>query len=251
MSTSDLTLPRQRLGLLSVGALAGVLVAAVVGPSMQPVRAADEPTEREHIISVSGVGTVKIKPDVADVSLGVSIQRDRAGDASIDAANAMAQVIAALQAAGIAEDDIQTATLSLDSVWDYDREPARIVGYQATNIVNVTVRDLEAVGTIIDAAVDAGANSIGGIGFRVEDPSSIEAQARDAAMADAKAKADALAGAAGVTITGVISIVETSSPIPLPYYAEADMAAGRAASTPVLAGNVDVTVNVAVVYSIG
>ncbi len=201
---------------------------------------------------MSGTGTVKVKPDVADVSLGVSLQRDRAGDASVEAANAMDAVIKALIKAGIAEDDIQTTQLSLDPVYDYDRSPASIVGYQATNIVSVTIRDLATVGTTVDAAVDAGATSIGGISFRVDDNAALTVQARDAAMAEAKATADQLAAAAGVRITGVVSIVETVSQPPMPiYYAEDSVAgAARMASTPVLAGNVDVTVQVAVVYSI-
>ena len=251
MSTNILTVTPRRTGLLAVGALAGVLVAAIAGPAMT-VSAADDSGAREHTISVDGSGIVKVKPDVADVSLGVSIRRDRAGDASIEAANALAMVIEALLAAGIAEDDIQTTTLSLDTVYDYDRSPATIVGYQATNIVNVTLRDVTQVGAVIDAAVDAGATTIGGISFRVEDVTALEVQARDAAMADAKAKADQLATAAGVRITGVVTIVETVSSPPMPmYYAEDSMAgAMRDAETPVMAGNVNVTVNVSVVYSI-
>ena len=108
------------------------------------------------------------------------------------------------------------------------------------------------MGEIVDAAVDAGATNIGGISFRVEDPGALEVQARDAAMADAKATADQLANAAGVSITGVVSIVETVNQPPMPmYYAEDAAAGARMAATPVLAGNVDVTVAVSVVYSIG
>jgi len=251
MSTNVLTAAPRRTGLLAIGALAGVLVAAIAGPAMT-VSAADESGAREHTISVEGTGIVKIKPDVADVSLGVSIQRDRAGDASIEAANAMASVVKALLAAGIAEDDIQTTTLSLDTVYNYDRNPATIVGYQATNIVSVTLRDVTQIGAVIDAAVDAGATTIGGISFRVEDVTALEVQARDAAMADAKAKAEQLAAAAGVAITGVVTIVETVSSPPMPvYFAEDSMGgASRSAETPVLAGNVNVTVNVSVAYSI-
>jgi uncharacterized protein YggE len=188
------------------------------------------------------------------VSLGVSIQRDRAGDASIEAANLMDAVIASLIANGVAEDDIQTTQLSLDPVYNYDRNPAVIVGYNATNIVSVTIRDLAKIGTIVDAAVDAGATNIGGISFRVDDSAALTVQARDAAMAEAKAVADQLAAAAGVEITGVVSIVENVSQPPMPiYYAAEDAAVGgaRMAPTPVLAGNVDVVVQVAVVYSIG
>lgn len=254
MSTNALALPRQRMGLLAVGALAGVLVAAIAGTAVQPARAQDPTVEHEHTISVSGTGTIKAKPDVADVSLGVSIQRDRAGDASIEAANLMDAVIASLIANGVAEDDIQTTQLSLDPVYNYDRNPAVIVGYNATNIVSVTIRDLAKIGTIVDAAVDAGATNIGGISFRVDDSAALTVQARDAAMAEAKAVADQLAAAAGVEITGVVSIVENVSQPPMPiYYAAEDAAVGgaRMAPTPVLAGNVDVVVQVAVVYSIG
>jgi len=252
MSTNVPNATSRRTGLLAVGALAGVLVAAIAGPAMT-VSAADENDPPEHTISVDGSGIVKVKPDVADVSLGVTIQRDRAGDASIEAANIMAQVVEALLAAGIAEDDIQTTTLSLDTVYDYDRSPATIVGYQATNIVTATLRDVTQVGTVIDAAVDAGATTIGGVSFRVEDSTAIEVQARDAAMADAKAKADQLAAAAGVGITGVVTIVESVSSPPMPLYYAEDSASGaaREADTPVLAGNVEVRVDVAVVYSIG
>lgn len=251
MSPNVPTAAPRRAGLLAMGALAGVLVAAIAGPAMT-VSASDEVVPREHTISVNGSGIVKAKPDVADVSLGVSIQRDRAGDASIDAANAMARVVQALLAAGIAEDDIQTTTLSLDTVYDYERDPATILGYLATNIVTVTLRDVDTIGAVIDAAVDAGATTIGGISFRVEDVTALEVQARDAAMAEARAKADQLAAAAGVPITGVVSIVETVSSPPMPLYYAEDTAAGamRDAETPVLAGNVDVTVHVAVVYSI-
>src|SRR6188472_30903 len=157
MSTTALAVPRQRMGLLAVGALAGVLAAVIAGPALQPARASDSTDDPQHTISVEGTGTVKAKPDVADVSVGVAIQRDRAGDASIEAANEMAKVIQSLLDSGIAEDDIQTTQLSLEPVYDYDSDPATIVGYQATNIVSVTIRDLETVGSTIDAAVDAGA----------------------------------------------------------------------------------------------
>jgi uncharacterized protein len=251
MSTSVLTLPRQRMGLLAVGALAGVLVAAVASPALQ-VRAADDTGATTKVINVTGVGTVKIKPDVADLSVGVQVQRDRADAASIDAANEMDKVIKALKKAGIAEDDIQTTQLSLDPVYDYNNSPATLTGYSATNIVSVTIRDLATAGTVIDAAVDAGANNVGGLSFRKDDTTAAESQARAQAMTQAKAIADELAKAAGVEITGVVSISETSGTVPQPIYFSDAVAGGamRDAATPVQAGNIDVTVTVAVVYSI-
>jgi len=250
MSTNVLSTSSRRVGLLGVGALTGVLVAAIAGPALS-VSAADTASGNPHIISVDGTGRVKIHPDVADLSVGVLVQRDRAGDASADAASEMSKVIEALKAQGIAEDDIQTTTLSLDPVYDYNRDPAALTGYSATNIVSVTIRDLTKVGTTIDAAVEAGANNVGGLTFRLDDTSKAETQARNAAMAQAKAKADELAAAAGVRVTGVISITESSSSVPMPiYYGQAAAGAMRdAASTPVQAGNVEIDVTVSVVYS--
>jgi uncharacterized protein YggE len=251
MSTSALTVSRPRTGLLLVGAIAGVLVAALAAPSLS-ARAAEDTDVLRNVINVTGTGTVKIKPDVADLSVGVQITRDRADAASIDAANQMDKVIKALKAAGVAEDDIQTTTLGLDPVYDYDHTPAALTGYTATNIVSVTIRDLTTVGTVIDSAVDAGANSVGGLSFRLDDNAAATSQARTQAVQQAKAAADELAAAAGVTITGVESITEQSASLPQPvYYSE--MAAGAAmrdASTPVQAGNVEITVIVSVTYSI-
>jgi uncharacterized protein YggE len=242
-----------RLGWLAAGALAGVLGAVLVAPSLTSVRAGTDTEMREHTLSVSGVGRVKVEPDVADVSIGVRVQRDRARDAEVDAAAAMTDVVAALQAQGIAEDDIQTTTLSLSPVYDYNRTPERLVGYEATNIVSITIRDLETAGQVVDAATDAGATEIGSLQFRVEDQAAVEAQAREQAMLDARSKADALAEAGGVTITGVITIVEGSAPPPMPVdFRAAAEAADEAArpTTPVLGGEVEVMVSVAVIYSI-
>ena len=107
------------------------------------------------------------------------------------------------------------------------------------------------ISDVIDGALAAGATTLNGITFRVDDPSAAEAQARVAAMQDARAKADQLAKAAGVSITGVASITEQSEnvPVPVPYFAAAG-GADKAASTPVQAGTNEVDVSVSVVYLI-
>jgi uncharacterized protein YggE len=161
----------------------------------------------------------------------------------------MAQVIAALKAAGIADADIQTVQLSLQPLYDWtDESSQRIIGYQVNNLVNVTVRDLAKVGEAIDAAVDAGATDVSGITFRVDDQTAAEQDARTAAMADARAKADALADAGDVNITGIITISEVSYSYPGPIYRGAP---GEDAATPVEPGKVELSVSVMVVYSIG
>ncbi len=242
-----------RLGWLTTGAAIGVLAAVVLAPSLGATRAlaATDTGTVEHTISVSGTGHILVKPDVADISLGVSITRDKAKDSEAAAATAMANVIAALKAAGIKDEDIQTANLSLQPVYDYSTNVQRLTGYETDNIVQVTVRDLTTVGDVIDAAVQAGATNVSGITFRVADQTPVESQARTAAMTDAKAKADALAKAAGVNITGVQSISEISSPIPSPVMFATAGAVKDSATTPVQPGNVTLDVTVTVVYLIG
>jgi uncharacterized protein YggE len=175
------------------------------------------------------------------------VRREQAQDASAEAAAAMTDVIAALRSQGIADEDMQTLTLSLEARFNYRRSPQRLLGYEASNVAAITIRDLERIGTILAAAVEAGANLVGGISFGVEDSDALTVQARDEAMSDARAKADALAASGGVEITGVQSIVEFGPPPA--YYGDSGASADE--GTPVLGGQVQVAVTVTVVYAIG
>lgn len=256
-------LPSTRHGLtwLAGGLAVGLLAATLVGPALGTARA-QSPTpdpawpflQRPHTINVNGVGRVRITPDVADVQIGVTFQAKEAKEAADLAANAMDAVVVALIEAGVAEADIQTTQLSLNPVYDWDDNPPQIEGWEASNMVNVTVRDVTAVGDVVDAATSAGATNIGGITFRVDDPAEAEAQARSAAVADAQARADQLAGDAAVNIVGVISITEVSFNPPQPiFFDERSFAAAEGmdmAATPVLAGQVEVSVSVSIEYEI-
>src|SRR5450759_1350076 len=247
---------RPRLGWLAAGAFAGLAAAVAFGPALMPpgARAVDPATTTpEHTISVSGLGRVTTVPDVADVQVGVTLSRAKVRDAQAAAATAMAAVLAALRTAGVADKDIQTTQLSLQPVYDYSSSgtPPRLTGYQIVNSVKATVRKLDTLSDVIDGALAAGATSLDGITFRVDDPSAAEAQARGAAMKNARAKADALAKAAGVSITGVSSISEQSGSVPVPVpYAAAPAALDKAASTPVQVCTNEVDVSVSVVYLI-
>jgi len=255
MTTLTGSTARPRLGWLAAGAFAGLALAVAFGPALapRPARAVDVATTPEHTISVSGIGRVTTVPDVADVRVGVMVTRVKVRDAQAVAATAMQAVIAALRKAGIADKDIQTTSLSLQPVYDYSSNgnSPRLTGYQIVNAVQATVRKLDTISDVIDGALAAGATTLDGITFRVDDPSGAEAQAREAAMKNARAKADALAKAAGVSITGVSSISEQSGPVPVPVpYAAAPAALDKAASTPVQVGTNEVDVSVGVVYLI-
>jgi uncharacterized protein YggE len=204
-------------------------------------------------ITVSGTGRVAASPDLADLRLGVSITEGSVERARSANASAMSRVIAALQAVGIGGPDIQTTGLSLNAVYDYsgNTNPPRLTGYTVANTVAVTIRELDAVGRAIDGALEAGATSLDSIEFRVRDSSAAEREARELAVADARAKADVLAAAAGVSITGVASIGESGVAIPSPmFHGEMAKMAMSDASTPIETGLNKIAVTVGITYLI-
>ncbi|HEY7827073.1 MAG TPA: SIMPL domain-containing protein [Candidatus Limnocylindrales bacterium] len=256
-TTLTIPTPGRRARLIAAGIGVSLFVAATSLPALspRPTLAADPSPTPEHTISVSGTGTVTLKPDVADLHLGVAVSRPSVKAAQADAAAAMTKVLAALKALGIDDKDIQTSNVSLQPTYDYQNgsNPPRITGFQMSNSVTITVRDLAKVGDAIDNSLAAGATSVDGVTFRVSDQTAAEAQARQAAMTEARAKADTLASSAGIAIAGVASIVETSAPIynPMPFAAGAAAPTDSAkVATPIQVGTNDVTITVNVVYLI-
>ncbi len=241
---------------LAVGLVAGPVLAGVTAPRPYAAsNAAATDTTNEHTITVGGLGKVTVTPDLAHVQLGVQIQKPTAKAARDAAASAMASVVAAIKKLNVDDKDIQTTQVSLSAVYDYPNNSAPVLrGYQLTNQVAITVRDLTKLSDVIDDGVAAGATTVDGISFDVADRSSLEAQARDAAAKDARAKADVYAKSLGLSITGVSSVSEqVSSPVwYAPSYATAGAALDKAASTPtpVQAGSTDVTITVQVSFLI-
>lgn len=206
----------------------------------------------KRTISVPGVGRVAVQPDIATLRLGVLVVRQTAAAARESAAASMTTVIAALSAKGVAKKDLRTALLSLSPVTDYSPETGpRVTGYQAANSVSVTVRDLAQAGGLIDAALAAGATSMDGLDFTVDDPSAAEEEARKLAMADARRRAQTIAQAAGVTLGAVVGVVEGERGGPVTYPGPRAMAfKAEAADTPVEAGSQEIVVSVSVAYAI-
>jgi uncharacterized protein YggE len=253
--TISIPAPGRRAAWLAIGLAIGLVVAGIASPAFSPrsIQALDPNTPIEHTISVSGTGSVILTPDTADLHLGVMKTASTVMAVRAAAATSMTAVIASLKKLGIAEADIQTTTLSLQPTYDYsaNTNPPRLTGYQLTNTVAVTIRDLDKVGDAIDNAIAAGATSLDGVSFRVADQTAAEKQARDAAMAQAKSKAQALAAAAGVSITGVSSISESASPVPYPiYYGGMAASPSKDVATPVQVGTTEISIMVAVVYVI-
>ncbi|MGD8486656.1 MAG: SIMPL domain-containing protein [Chloroflexota bacterium] len=250
-----LSLSRPGLRWLAAGLAASLLAASAIGAGAvgASAQSALDDGDTLRTLSVNGTGRVNAVPDVADVNIGVTERAKEAAAASQQAADSMDSVIAALTGLGIDEKDIQTTNLSLNPIQDWNSQPPKITGWEASNQVRVTVREIDAVGTVVDAAVKAGANQVNGVSFRVEDPSAAQELARSAAVADARAKADQLAADAGVEIVGIISISESGGQQPQPIYmarAEMAVAADAGVTTPVLPGEVELAVNVFIQYEI-
>jgi hypothetical protein len=206
----------------------------------------------KRTITVPGTGRVTVEPDVASLRLGVNIQRDSAGQAREDAANTMGAILEAITGQGVARQDIRTSLVNLGPVMDYSDGGPRIVGYQLVNSVDVTLRDLERAGAVIDSALGAGASTLDSLDFRLEDPTAAAEQARTLAMDDARARAAAIARAAGEKLGKVVSVSEAEhggggGPIP---FARA-MAMEAKAETPVEAGTQQITVSVTVTFALG
>ena len=246
-------LAASRSAWVAFGLVAGLTLAVVLGPRWRPARPARSTARSRTARSAwPAPARSRSRPDVADLHVGVVVQRTKVADARAAAATAMQGVVKALRAAGVAEHDIRTTILSLQPVYDYSTngKAPRITGYELRNGVVATIRDLDRLADAVDGALVAGATTLDGITFRVDDPSGAEAQARTQAMKEARGKADALASAAGVSIIGVASISEQSSPTPWPVPYAGALRADEAA-TPILPGTSDITVSVSVVYLIG
>ena len=237
---------------LILAALLAGFAGAAFAQTEAPVAQSEE-AKVTRTVTVSGSGKVYLTPDIAYITIGVHTEGENAAEAVAEN-NAQAQkVIDALKAEGIAEKDIQTTNFSIYPQQEYDTEgkPTGKIKYIVDNSVFVTVRDITQVGDVLDATVKAGANSISGIQFDVADKTAALSEAREAAVADAKVKAEELASAAGVTLGEVQTISEYTSGGPQPMYdmrAAAPMA--EAASVPVQAGQMLLTIEVSIVYEI-
>ena len=210
-------------------------------------------------IWVSGEGEVTAVPDIVDVRLGIEAQAKTVEQAQADAAEAMESVMTALEDNGVAEKDIQTEYFSVHDItrWDEDDWEEITIGYRVTNMVTAKIRDVEAAGSIIDAVVAAGGDlvRVDNIDFSVDDPSPYYELAREEAMDDAKAKAEQLADAAGVSL-GKPTYVSESSYVSYPPYprmameAAAEPVPGAPPETPIRPGEMEIRASVQVAYAI-
>jgi hypothetical protein len=226
-------------------ALALVLAAGLAAPAM-----AEDTFHRT--VTLSGSGETMAAPDLARVTSGVQTDAKTAREALTANNRAMTAVVEGLKQAGIAEKDIQTSNFSVGPRYEYPPNARPVlVGYQVSNTVTVTVRDLAKIGELLDRIVTLGSNTINGIGFSIDDPEKLEDEARRLAIADARRKAELYAAAGGFKLGRILTVAESDRggpQPPTPFMRAAKMDAAE--SVPIQGGEQSVAIQVNVTWEI-
>ncbi|MEE8194152.1 MAG: SIMPL domain-containing protein [Dehalococcoidales bacterium] len=241
--------------LLAIGIALAIVAIGVVSctsfPSSEPDTSGIIWSQQNRGIWVTGEGRVAVVPDVAILSLGIETQEAIVAEAQQQAATAMAAVMSTLDEHGVAGKDITTQYFSIQPVRRFDDGKEILLGYRVTNIVTVKVRNVEDTGSIIDAVTAAAGDytRINSISFTVDDPQDYNEEAREKAMADAKAKAKQLADLGGVKLGKPTYINEYGGYISPVVFRDFGLIEG-AATTPISPGETEIQLTVQVVYSI-
>lgn len=209
----------------------------------------------EPTISVTGEGRVFVVPDIAEVSLGIQTGRQpSAAEAMRRLREGMSAVFAAVKKAGVEEKDIRTENFTLNPVYDWTEKGQIFRGFEANQSLRVKVRNLDKVTDVITAAAGAGANQAGNVAFTVDDPERVRAEARDDAIAQAKAKAQKLASDLGMRLGEIEGFNEGGyggPPVVFMRSAEMGMAGGGGdVPLPVPAGEQEIVVQVTITYEL-
>ncbi len=227
------------------------LAAAILGSSTMAQAASVQIMVENPVIELSVSEQIDSRPDTATFSTGVETKASTATQALRDNSRQAKMVIDKLESLGIAEEDIQTTGISLNADYQYDRESKinRFVGYRVSNQVQAKVRDIDKLGTILDALVSSGgATNLSGPYFSIDDDSAVKQLARERALANGRQQAESYAKASGFTGVRVLSIAEgirNNSPGPMPA---TRMMAMQEESVPVAPGQVGTTVNLNITY---
>ena len=232
--------------------IATALVGAIVIACSAPPSLASDESAAPRVMTITGHGTASGVPDIGTINMGVETRAESATKALADNSAQMTRLIDTLKKAGVYKKDIQTSQFNVSprcarSISSSAYDCTKIVGYEVTNQVHVIVRDLDDFGTILDGAVSDGANKVHGISFDFSNPQPVMDEARVAAVADAKRKAELYANAAGVTLGGILTFTESYGGTPRPVHAKAMM---EASSVPIAVGESGLSASVSITFEL-
>ncbi|BCJ91538.1 outer membrane protein [Terrihabitans soli] len=231
-------------------------IALTAAPAFAQEPPPPPPGPRPAIFVLSGEGRASATPDLGIINSGVVSEGATAREALDANTAAMAKLIATIKAAGVEDKDVATSGFSVQPRYIYSQrkdgtqEPPRITGYEVRNTVTVKVRDLTKFGGILDKAVTEGSNQIDSLSFDIADKTKLYEEARKSALADARAKAELYAAAAGVKLGRLRELSEqtgSSYPPPRPMMR---MEASAKADVPIERGEQEISVNVTATWEI-
>jgi uncharacterized protein YggE len=207
------------------------------------------PSAEPSGVTVAGQGSAFGAPDVAVVTLGVEAEAPTVEGARTQAADAMDGMVQALKDGGVAEEDIQTTRFSVQPRYDVEDNKQVLRGFVVTNIVTAKLRDIDKTGELIDAALTAGGDlsRVDSLSFTIDDPTTLETEARQLAVEEARQRAETLADAAGTELGRVLSITESGGPVPVAFD---EAAVAEQGATTIEVGELEVHVQVQIVYEI-
>jgi uncharacterized protein YggE len=227
-----------------------VLVVLRYGPGF-PVNSVV--TQKTDLFTVSGEGKVTVVPDTGVVELGITSNKSSVKTAQTEANTVINNITQALKNLKIDEKDIKTSNYAVFPQYDYQTVGGRITSYQVTASLTVTVREIDKINDVVDAATSNGANTIGGIQLTVDESQKkkLLQQARDEAVKEAKEKATSLARSAGISLGKIVNVVEAPAdnfPRPMMYAKEAALGGGGDSGTQIQPGSTDITTSVTLFY---
>jgi uncharacterized protein YggE len=236
-------------------ATSAAIAAPVVSTGSERLAAQAQAVSADSIpaIGVNGEGSVLVVPDLAHVTLGVEVRNASLAAAQAEAATRLDAVLTLLKQMGIDPKDIRTSQFTIQPITRVDEQRRQINdGYLVRNTVRVTFRDIKTLGQHMDQITQAGATTIHGLQFDVADPSTAVNQARERAVADARARADHLARLTGVTLGQPVSITESGGPVAPQPVRNAPVAAAPSGAppTPIEPGEVEIRLSVQIRYAI-
>jgi uncharacterized protein YggE len=235
--------------LLALGLLLAALAAcSTAAQGAQPSASDQTVADVQRSITVVGEGKVTLVPDLAEINVGAEANAETVSEAKAEVDRQVAAIVATLREMGVQEKDIQTHHYSIYydrvSLMVSSRPPAEAEsGYRVSSMMRVTVRDVDKASDLLDAAVEAGANQVHGLSFTVSDESLWQGQAREKAMADARARAAELASLAGVNLGEVVSVSEVIGGLPMAMFKGVE-------STPIAPGELEMGTQVQVTFAI-
>jgi len=252
-----------------ISALAGIIIVlAVTGTTTLTENQVDAEItpfpSREKVISVTGIATTSVEPDLLVITFGVENQEESARDALIGNSNSMTSIVDTIQTLGISEDEISTSRISIYPIYDNYRDPVteryvqELIGYRVTNTITVETSQLDKAADIIDGAVSSGANRVDNVSFTLSPQKQIDVKddLLGKAILNAKKKAENALAPLDHKIIGVkaVTLSEFGIPPPIPVFRTADAFAEDAAfksSTPVFSSDQDITTTASVIFLIG